>query len=147
MQIASAFTMYHLCWLACSEWSISQPDHSLTVISHGQPSQAVVAVNVHAGIVQHDVRPEAVEVTGQPLRQTPSTSIITEHGQGSSSPTETNFAICRGYDAAASNNLCRSICDETNHPVLERVHMQFECKLREGCAHITHARVYGTICT
>jgi len=40
---------------------------SLTVVRHGQPPEAVVSVDVHAAVVQHDVRPKLIEVAGQPL--------------------------------------------------------------------------------
>ena len=42
-----------------------------TFVRHGQPAQAVVAVDVHTGVIQHDVRTEPIQVRRQPLCQAP----------------------------------------------------------------------------
>ena len=42
-----------------------------TIIRHRQSPEIVVAVHVHAGIVQDKVRAELIEVARQPVRQTP----------------------------------------------------------------------------
>ena len=48
----------------------------LTFVGHGQPAQAVVSVDVHAGIVQHNVWSELVQIARQPLCQAPAAGKI-----------------------------------------------------------------------